>query len=305
MEDQSMAKTAGLLLLLISFSRFVFGQDNPDNINRKDNVPFTDIFYQFGTNTLNSFTYNYGVNYLVAGLGTYFLVHSGIDWEWSNIAYNNKILAFSGTPFGALGFILPVAMPLGFYFYGRSHERTDLQITGLAMGQAAILGVLISSSIKTFTGRRDSGVLSGIMNGERDSSDFSGDFAFGFMERGIFSGWPSSHTTVIFAMAATLAELYPKNLGVKIAAYSYAALTGIGMSLFTHWASDAVAGALIGYAIGKSVGKSYTELRDKYSGQDGSGTTAQNNIKNMPGFHITENLSFYILPDSIGINICY
>jgi hypothetical protein len=77
------------------------------------------------------------------------------------------------------------------------------------------------------------------------------------------------------------------------------------MSLFTHWASDAVAGALIGYAIGKSVGKSSTELRNKYSGQDGSGTTAQNNIKNMPGFHITENLSFYILPDNIGINICY
>jgi membrane-associated phospholipid phosphatase len=106
-------------------------------------------------------------------------------------------------------------------------------------------------------------------------------------------------------MAAALAELYPKNLGVKIAAYSYAALTGIGMTLFTHWASDAVAGALIGYAIGKSVGKSYAELRDRYDGSSGPGTAPQNNMKNTPGFHITENLSFHVLPNSIGINICY
>jgi hypothetical protein len=63
------------------------------------------------------------------------------------------------------------------------------------------------------------------MNGGRDSSDFSGDFAFGFMERGIFSGWPGNYTNVIFAVAAAPAELYPKNLGVKTAVYSYAALT--------------------------------------------------------------------------------
>jgi membrane-associated phospholipid phosphatase len=289
-----MAKAAGLFIVLILCSHFAFGQDN---------LAFSDIFYKFGTNALHSFTYNYGVNYLLAGLGTYFLVHSGIDWEWSNIAYNNKALAFSGTPFGALGFILPVALPLGLYFYGRSHERTDFQITGLAMGQAALLGVLISSSIKTFTGRRDPGIMSGIVNGERDSLDFSGDFAFGFMERGIFSGWPSSHTTVIFAMAVTLSELYPKNTGLKIAAYSYAALTGIGMSLFTHWASDAVAGALIGYAIGKSVGKSYKELLDRYSGLGGSGTTPPNTLNTMPGFTLSKNVNFYILPNSIGLNI--
>jgi hypothetical protein len=134
------------------------------------------------------------------------------------------------------------------------------------MGQAVILGVLISSSIKFFTGRRDPGIMSGIINGERDAGDFSGDFAFGFMERGIFSGWPSSHTAVIFAMAITLIGLYPKNIGLKIAAYSYAIATGIGMSLFAHWGSDAVAGALAGYAIGKSVGKSYKELLDRHSG---------------------------------------
>jgi hypothetical protein len=173
------------------------------------------------------------------------------------------------------------------------------------MGQAAILGVLISSSIKAFTGRRDPGIMSGIISGERDSEDFSGDFAFGFMERGVFSGWPSSHTAVIFAMAVTLAELYPKNTGLKAAAYSFATLTGVGMSLFTHWASDAFAGALIGIAIGKSVGKSYKEMLDVHSNLNDSETNSSSGMSNMPGFNLTDNLSFYIYPNSVGINICY
>ncbi|MDR1862797.1 MAG: phosphatase PAP2 family protein [Treponema sp.] len=148
--------------------------------------------------------------------------------------------------------------------------------------------------------------MNGIINGERDSVDFSGDFAFGFMERGVFSGWPSSHTVVVFAMAATLAELYPKNIALKIAVYSYAACTGLAMSLFAHWASDAAAGALIGYGIGKSVGKSYKTLLDKHSGTaDISRITPPNNIDSMPGFNITNRLSLHVLPASVGINIRY
>ncbi|MDR1862798.1 MAG: hypothetical protein LBQ67_02640 [Treponema sp.] len=136
-----MANIMGLSMLIFC-AHFAFGQNNPDNPS--GSVPFSALFYRFGTNTINSFTYNYGINYLLAGLGTYFMVHSGIDWEWSNIAYNNKGLAFSGTPFGALGFIAPAALPLGLYLYGRSSEKPGYQITGLALGQAAILGVLIS-----------------------------------------------------------------------------------------------------------------------------------------------------------------
>jgi membrane-associated phospholipid phosphatase len=106
-------------------------------------------------------------------------------------------------------------------------------------------------------------------------------------------------------MAVALAEMYPKNIGVKIAAYSYATLTGIGMSLFAHWASDTVAGALIGYAIGKSVGKSFKELLDKYSNLNGSETLSSNDINNMTGINITKNLSFYIMPNYMGLGMRY
>jgi hypothetical protein len=75
-------------LILICCLQPVSGQDNSDNKNESGAIPFSNLFYQFGTNVLHSFTYNYGVNYLLAGLGTYYMVHSGLDWEWSNLAYN-------------------------------------------------------------------------------------------------------------------------------------------------------------------------------------------------------------------------
>jgi membrane-associated phospholipid phosphatase len=299
-----MTRIAAFFLILICCLQPVSGQDNPGNKNKSGTIPFSNLFYQFGTNALHSFTYNYGVNYLLAGLGTYYMVHSGLDWEWSNLAYNNKIMAFAGTPFGAIGFIVPAAIPLGMYIYGRSRQKAEYQITGLALGQAAILGVLVSSSIKTFTGRRDPGIFEGIIAGERGAEDYSGDFAFGFMERGIFSGWPSSHTMVAFAMAVTLAELYPKNLPLKIAAYSYASLIGLGMSVFAHWASDSIAGALIGYSIGKSVGGSYKKMIDDNSNLNGSsGTNISNDRVNLPGLRITKYLSLYVTPVDIGVTI--
>lgn len=290
--------------VLIFCPMFALAQNNSGG-NNPEPVPFSNLFYKFGPNVLHSFTYNYGLNYLLGSLGTYFMVTGGADWAWSNIAYNNRALAYSGTPFGALGFVLPVVLPLGMYFYGGSAEKPGLQITGLALGQAAILGVLISSSMKAFTSRRDPGILEGVVNGTREAEDFSNDFAFGFLERGVFSGWPSSHTMVMFAMAVTLTELYPDSLPVKITAYTYAFLTGIGMSVFGHWASDTVAGALIGYSIGKSVGSSYKELLDKNSGRTGGSLAAAPGKNNLPGFNMTNNLSFYILPNTVGINIRY
>jgi hypothetical protein len=239
-----------------------------DNKTNPPGVPFLNIFYKFGTNILRGFVYNHGINFLLAGLVTWMMIRAGIDWKWSALASGHKLLAFSGTPFGAMGFILPVALPLGLYIHGRRSGKPDRQIAGLAVGQAAALGAFVSSFIKIFTGRRDPGIMSGIITGNREAVDFSGDFAFGFMERGIFSGWPSSHTAVVFAMAVALAGLYPGNQRLRAAAYSYAACTGLAMSLFAHWASDSVAGALIGYAMGKSVAKSYTALLDKHPGSN-------------------------------------
>ncbi|MDR2804925.1 MAG: phosphatase PAP2 family protein [Dysgonamonadaceae bacterium] len=211
---------------------------------------------------MNSFTYNYGLNYAVTPLITYGMIESGMDWQWNRLAYNNKWVAYSGTPFGALGYVAPVAVPLYLYLHGRKNGDIKLQVTGLALGQSAILALGISSGIKAFTGRRDPGIMAHHIYPDEynENIDYSGDWAFGFMRRGVMSGWPSSHTIVAFAMATTLAELYPDDARIKWGAYIYAGAVGLGVSVVSHWASEVFAGALMGYAIGKSVGNSFNQL---------------------------------------------
>jgi membrane-associated phospholipid phosphatase len=252
--------------------------------NNSSVVPLSKLFYKIGSNAFHSVTYNYGANYAVAAVGTYAMIESGIDWKWNRMGYNNKWVAYSGTPFGALGYILPVAAPVWLYVHGRRNEDIKLQVTGLALGQAALLGLGVSGTIKAFTGRLAPGIMEHHIYPDRYmiTDDYSNDWAWGFMRRGVNSGWPSSHTIVAFAMATTLAELYPDNTWLKIGAFAYAGCTGLSVSLFSHWASEVFAGALMGYAIGKSVGRSFNGLL---------------------GNDTKLNYSFYAVPNGIGFTM--
>jgi membrane-associated phospholipid phosphatase len=246
-------------------------------------VPFTKIFYKMGTNALQGLTYNYGANFAVAALGSYGLVQSGADWRWNRMSANNKYITFAGIPAGAIGMVAPVVVPLTLYFYGRKHDDAQLQITGLALGQSAALAVSFSFAIKTFTGRKGPGVLAEVLGYEpKNPSDYIYDWAFGFYRRGVFDGWPSSHTIVAFAMASTLATLYPDNTWVQVGSYAYAGFVGVSVSLFSHWFSDAFAGALMGYAIGKSVGHSFNQLLGKEA---------------------KKNYSLYVVPNGVGMAV--
>ncbi|MDR0926907.1 MAG: phosphatase PAP2 family protein [Ignavibacteria bacterium] len=245
-------KIIPIFLAFLFCSAYIFGQDTNDY----KSVQFLKLFHNFGNNTLHSVTHNYGANYALGALGTYALIESGIDWKWNRIAYNNQGLAYAGMPSGLIGFVAPIGVPLYMYFHGENIKDSKMQIAGLAVGQAAILGVGISSIIKAFTGRKAPGIL----DKNADTNDYSNDWDFGFMERGVFNGWPSSHTAVAVAMATTLAEIYPENSAVQIGAIAYSIFIGAGMSVNAHWLSDVVAGALVGYAIGKSVGYSFNQL---------------------------------------------
>jgi membrane-associated phospholipid phosphatase len=283
-----MNKKSYLAVLLLCCGLGLFGQSGGGE-ERDDHyapAPFSLVFYKFGWNTLHSFTFNYGQNFIISGLGTYTMIKTGVDWEWNRLAYNNQALVYAGMPAGIIGALVPVGLPLGLYLYGRYTESYDRQVAALAMGQAAILALGITSTIKAFTGRR----APGITDKDPDLKDYSGDWAFGFMNRGVFNGWPSSHTAVAFAMAAALTELYPESWGLKIGAYSYAVFIGAGMSLMAHWLSDSVVGALVGYAIGKSVGAGFSGLTGS------SGSAAR------PGeLALTERASFYYTPLEAGV----
>jgi membrane-associated phospholipid phosphatase len=165
---------------------------------------------------------------------------------------------------------------------GRLTKDEKLQITALALTQSLLLTLAIQSPLKMITGRALPGIITELDHTRNARADDFSD-EFNWFNNNFIGGWPSGHTANAFAAAATIAEIYKDNTWLKIGAYSYAALIGFGTTLDVHWASEAFAGALIGYAVGKTVGKSFSRL-----------------LKND---EVKNNVSVYCTPNAIGVAI--
>lgn len=250
--DNVRLKTLAILLILFPI-RAIAQNGSPE----AESVRFSTLFYNIDTHFLASLTHNYGMNHLLGAAGTYGIVRSGIDWKFYTYARDNRAIPTVGFSSVIIGGLVPVAIPAWLYFRGKSQNDNELQITAMALGQAALLGLIVSSSYKAVTGRKPPEVF----EDSPTEPDFSNDFKFGFLNRGVFDGWPSGHTMSAFAMATTLIELYPENESLKLYALLYASIIGLGVSTNIHWFSDAVAGALMGYSIGKTVGKGFRKLK--------------------------------------------
>jgi membrane-associated phospholipid phosphatase len=87
------------------------------------------------------------------------------------------------------------------------------------------LGLAISSFYKVFTGR----IPPPHFLGHGPLVDISHGFRLGFLRGGIYEGWPSSHSTIAFAMAVVLWKLYPENQIARYAALLYAFYVSIGV----------------------------------------------------------------------------
>jgi membrane-associated phospholipid phosphatase len=243
-------------------------------------IPLALAFHNIGRNLLGAVTYNYGINFIGAGLGTQAFIETGIDWKWRNIAYDNTWLSNCGRPGLYTGYIVPALAPIITYITGRSMNNEKLQITGLALTQSLILTLAIQTPLKMITGRIAPGIVNEIDHTRNPRIyDFSDEF--NWFNNNFIAGWPSGHTANAFAAAATISEIYKDNFWLKMGVYSYAALIGFGVTLDVHWASEALAGALIGYAVGKTVGKSFNKL-------------FKNNV---PG----NRVSFYVTQNTIGV----
>jgi len=186
--------------------------------------------------------------HLAAILLTVALVTSGFDWRYYLATRNPALRAwmFSAVVIGGL---LPIALPLFLLVVGFIIQSTRMMLAGWAVGQAALLGSLISSAYKAVTGRAHPSHDVG--------ADISQVFHVGFLRGGVFWGWPSSHTTIAFAMAVTVFTLYPKQRWLGWAAILYAVYVGLGVSMTIHWFSDFAAGAIIGSVIGAVVGNGF------------------------------------------------
>jgi len=194
---------------------------------------------------------------LAIGL-TLAIVMSGLDWSYYRATRGSAIQSLV-RPAIVLGTFMPVLGTLLLLMVGEVRKNRRLITTAWALGQAALLGYLISCGYKAFTGRRPPpfhGFRMSAMN-EGSLMDSSHGFQFGFLKGGIFWGWPSSHTTVAFAMAACLIALHPKNRRLIFLASLYALYIGLSVSVSIHWLSEFVAGAIIGSVVGTVVGRSF------------------------------------------------
>ncbi|MGE5299437.1 MAG: phosphatase PAP2 family protein [Acidobacteriota bacterium] len=212
-----------------------------------------DFFYMLPRNIIRSFRGRNLLWHILAIGATVLIVSSDLDWMYFEAT---RPLAGYLFPAVILGWLVPVVFPVVSYIAGAVRKDRRAICSAYATAQAAVIGLLVSSFYKAFTGRPGPGHSAGML------IDTSRAFHFGFLQRGVFFGWPSSHTTVAFAMAAAIWMLYPgkKCDAMRGAALLYALYVGVGVSMTIHWFSDFIAGAIIGTAIGMTVGDAFKRL---------------------------------------------
>jgi membrane-associated phospholipid phosphatase len=186
--------------------------------------------------------------HVVAIVLTLILVTSGFDWLYFT-ATRNPILRSWMFPAAPIGGLVPILLPLVLLAIGSISRSAKTALAGWAVGQAEIIGGLIAAAYKSLTGR--------VHPSHGVGPDISHVFRFGFLRGGVFWGWPSSHTTIAFAMAVSIFTLFPKQRWLGYLAIAYALYIGVGVSMTIHWFSDFIAGAIYGSIIGAVVGKSF------------------------------------------------
>jgi membrane-associated phospholipid phosphatase len=128
----------------------------------------------------------------------------------------------------------------GFYLVGAlADDPTSLQVAQDGLTASLIASGIITPAIKLVAGR----------SRPRDNN---GIYHFKPFSNGN-SSFPSGHTTEAFALASVIANHYDETW-VTCTSYTIAGLVGLARSYHqAHFASDIVAGAMIGTLVGKSV----------------------------------------------------
>lgn len=189
---------------------------------------------------------------ILAILLTYISLESGFDWYYFTSVRNETLNSFFLPALLGM-FLVAFLLPLTLLVLGKLRSNQHTLYGAYALAEAAFVGWFISSCYKAFTGRVQPNLHDLL-------TDSSHSFNFGFLEHGIFWGWPSSHTAVAFAMAYAAIAMFARTKSWKIIFFVLALYVGIGVSLSIHWFSEFVAGALIGSVIGSAVGAAWKKV---------------------------------------------
>jgi len=206
------------------------------------------FFLTLPRNIIDCFRGRMLIWHIVAILLTVILVSSGFDWQYF-LSTRSPMLRSGMFPAVVIGGLLPIVLPLSLLGLGGISRNAQMRVIGWAVGQAELIGAFVAAAYKAVTGRAHPLHFVG--------EDISRTFRFGLLRGGVFWGWPSSHTTIAFAMAVTIFRLFHQQRWLGYAAMTYAFYVGLGVSMTIHWFSDFAAGAILGTVIGVVVGSCF------------------------------------------------
>lgn len=212
------------------------------------------LFEGLWSNTKDSFSGDKAYYHLAGAALTPLIIRSGTDAAVHNAFENDTSDYF--VPGAIIGGSIPALVGLPLYVRGKVHDDKISIGASYAVFQSTIIIVSYVGILKALTGRPQP------MNDNSTSiREQSEEFNFGFLERGVYWGWPSGHMATTTAIVTTLTHYYPEKTWLKWVGYGTAAYMLVSVSAHNegqmHWFSDGVAGAFMGYAIGSTVGSNF------------------------------------------------
>jgi membrane-associated phospholipid phosphatase len=147
------------------------------------------------------------------------------------------------------GYVLPIVIPSTLWIGGLASRDRTLTGAGSAAIQAVVITLATTGALKLAIGRHYPVQEAAL--GDSDQAREVDPF-----QR--LGAWPSGHTSSMISIAAALTAYAPEKWWIPLVGYPLGLAIGLGMmDRDSHWASDLLAGALIGHAIGSTVGRNF------------------------------------------------
>jgi membrane-associated phospholipid phosphatase len=221
-------------------------------------VPTPTPFDALGSDVVDAFS---GYNLFFYGgavVGTGVMAYGGID-QAIRVGVQEHLVypAWGNTSYYA-GYILPAAVAPSVYLVGLLAKEPVVTGAGAASLQSLGVALVAMTFLKIAVGRvypQNGGDPNA--PGVLDHPSYAHTFQ-PFQTAWPLPAWPSGHTLGTISVTASLTAYFPDQLWIPLLGYPLGIAIGCGMvDGDRHWASDVIAGALIGHAIGYSIGKAF------------------------------------------------
>ena len=255
----SKTKIIFIFLIIALFNKNAFCQETISPV--KEVKPYSvNPFTNLGQNFIDCFTGN-NLWYHLGGIAaTPAIIYSGIDYKVHNYFADADEFRPVSAAIVAVGTVMPIVLSGGLLVSGLSKNSPKEKAAASAAIQASLISLVYASTLKFFTGRPNPKYTQ-----QKDNS-LSKTFRFGFNRGGVYFGWPSSHMMINTAVTTSIMYFYKDNKALNTVGNIYLGclfLCVLSHNKSTmHWASDTVAGTLMGFAIGSTIGKNFRNHYD-------------------------------------------